>query len=527
MPGCIWVAEPDGRIHYANQRWLEYAGREATPDGFCFFDALPPEDEERVRTEWFAAIQARRRLELEVRLRARDGGYRWHLLRTAPDHGGEGASARWIATAFEVDTQKRLEEERTQLLAREQAARAAAEVANRAKDDFLATVSHELRTPLTAILGWTRMLRTGAVAEAAIPRALETVERNARVQAQLIEDILDVSRIVSGKMRVELRRLDLRSSLQAALEAAGPAAQAKGVELVPEICEGIVECVADPDRLQQICWNLLTNAIKFTPRGGRVTAQLAREGSGDAARGVISVIDTGAGIASDFLPHVFERFRQADSSMTRTQGGLGLGLAIVRHLVELHGGRVDAFSEGEGRGSRFVVQLPIAQPSTVEVPAVAATGAEVRSLSLAGLKVLVVDDEPDALEVIVQALRVAGAKVTSAASADQAVDALLVEVPDVLLSDIGLPREDGYALMRRVRKLESPAASSVPAAALTAYATAEDGRLALEAGYQRHLAKPVEPSQLVAVIADLAGRFDELQERRARAARQPKAALRR
>jgi PAS domain S-box-containing protein len=524
MPGCIWAATSDGRIYYANRRWLEYSGREATPDGFAFFGALSPEDEPRVREEWLGAIQSRTRLELEVRLRGRDGGYRWHLLRTEPELDGTDAPGNWIATAFEIDTQKRMEEERAHLLAREQAARSAAEIANRAKDDFLATVSHELRTPLTAILGWTRMLRTGAVAEASFARALETVERNARVQAQLIEDILDVSRIVSGKMRVEIRKLDLRSVLLAALEAAGPAAQAKGVELLPSICDGAIECLADPGRLQQICWNLLANAIKFTPRGGRVTAQLSRESSGDGAQGVISVVDTGAGISPDFLPHVFERFRQEDSSMTRSQGGLGLGLAIVRHLVELHGGKVEAFSEGEGRGARFVVRLPLAKPATSEVPAVAAAGAEVRILSLAGLKVLVVDDEPAAREAIVHALQVAGAEVCTAADADHAVDALLLDVPNVLLSDIGLPREDGYALLRRVRKLDSPAASSVPAVALTAFARAEDGRLAAEAGYQRHLAKPFELSELVAVIAELAGRVDELHERRDRAARKQKAA---
>jgi PAS domain S-box-containing protein len=523
MPGCIWAATSEGRIYYANRRWLEYSGREATPEGLGFFGALPSEDEPRVREEWLGAIHSGMRLELEVRLRGGDGVYRWHLLRTEPELDERGAAGNWIATAFEIDTQKRMEVEHAHLLEREQAARSAAEIANRAKDDFLATVSHELRTPLTAILGWTRMLRTGAVAEAAVGRALETVERNARVQAQLIEDILDVSRIVSGKMRVEPRKLDLRSVLQAALEAAGPAAQAKGVELVPSICEGPIECHADPGRLQQIFWNLLANAIKFTPRGGRVTAQLSRESSGDGAHGVISVVDTGAGISPDFLPHVFERFRQADSSMTRSQGGLGLGLAIVRHLVELHSGRVEAFSEGEGRGARFVVRLPLAQFATSEVPA-GGGGTEPRLLSLSGLKVLLVDGEPAARDVIVHALRVAGAEVCTATDADHAVDALLLDVPNVLLSDVSLPREDGYALLRRVRKLDSLAASSVPAIALTAFAKGEDGRLAAEAGYQRHLARPFELSELVAVIAELAGRIDELQERRPRAPRQQKAA---
>jgi PAS domain S-box-containing protein len=520
MPGCIWAADPQGRIYYANRRWLELSGRETDGPGFDFLTALPEEDQARVRAAWGQAVVQRTRLEIELKLRTAEGEFRWHLFRAEPEHDDAGALVGWIATAFDVDAQKRLEEERTQLLERETAARAHAEVANRAKDDFLATVSHELRTPLTAILGWTRMLRTGAVEPEALPRALETIERNARVQAQLIEDILDVSRIVTGKMRLEPRPIDLRSVLQVALETVRPSAAAKGVELASALPETVVQCTGDPDRLQQVISNLLTNAIKFTPRGGRVTAHLEREGAGDACVARLCVIDTGAGITPEFLPHVFERFRQADSSMTRTQGGLGLGLAIVRHLVELHGGRVNAHSDGEGKGASFEMVLPVVPEARVDVPAIAMASSELRVKALGGLKVLVVDDEPDAREMLVEVLRLAGAEVCAAGDADEAVDVLLRERPDLLLSDIGLPREDGYALLRRIRQLEPATLASIPAAALTAYATAEDGQLAAEAGFQRHIAKPVEPAELTMVLADLAGRVDELRLRRDKVARQ-------
>ena len=518
LPGCIWVADPDGHIHYANERWLAYRGGDASAD-LGFFTALPAADQPRVRARWQDSVDHRAPLELEVQLRAVGGEYRWHLLRALPQTDGDGSLVGWIAAAFDIDEQKRFEAERAGLLEREQAARAQAEVANHAKDDFLATVSHELRTPLTAILGWTRMLRTGAVAEGGLPRALATIERNARVQAQLIEDILDVSRIVSGKLRVELRRIDLRSVAQAALDAISPAAQAKGIELAADLAGDAVECLGDPDRLQQVLSNLLTNAIKFTPRGGRVALSLRGAQDGSAEFAELDVTDTGSGIAPDFLPHVFQRFRQADNALTRSQTGLGLGLAIVRHLVDLHGGSVEAHSDGEGKGARFAIRLPLCAPANLaEVPAIALAVNEARKATklLAGLKVLVVDDEPDARELLMMVLREAGADAVAAGSADEAIDQLQRELPDVLLSDIGLPREDGYALIRRVRALDSAAAAAVPAAALTGRATGEDGRLAVEAGFQRHIAKPVDSSALLAIVAELAGRVDELQERRAR-----------
>jgi PAS domain S-box-containing protein len=515
MPSCIWVTDPGGKVIHANRSWLEYSGRPGTAEGIGFFDALAEEEQQRVRELWFQAVARGEPLEAELHLRNAAGEFRWHLFRALPQRAEDAALTGWIATAFDIDAQKQLEAAHALLLQRETAARAQAEVANRAKDDFLATVSHELRTPLTAILGWTRMLRTGAVPEPGVPRALETIERNARAQAQLIEDILDVSRIVSGKMRIAPQRLDLRPVVQSAIDAVNPAALARGVDLSVQVPDTSVECIGDPDRLQQILWNLLNNAVKFTQRGGCVTTQLALVEEAGSPVVEVTVTDTGAGIPPRFLPYVFERFRQADDSISRSQGGLGLGLAIVRHLVELHGGTVEALSEGEGKGSRFVVRLPACPAPVAEKAAVQGPVEEGQAQSLARLKVLVVDDEAEAREILVEVLRNAGAQTLTAANADEALAMLVREGPDVLLSDIGLPRQDGYALIRRVRQLDSPAAA-VPAAALTAFGSAEDGRLALEAGFQRHVAKPVDPSLLIAAICELAGHLVEPRERRRR-----------
>src|SRR5438067_1901991 len=355
MPQCVWAAGRDGEIHYCNRVWREFAGPSA---GISFFGGIPEDELPAVRAAWAAAIRGGRGLEREQRLRRHDGELRWHLCRVVPERDEHGAIVGWIATATDIDHQKRVEEAHAALLLREQEARAQLEAANRSKDEFLATVSHELRTPLNAILGWTRMLRTGAVEGAdKLDRALETIERNARAQTQLVEDILDVSRIIAGKLRVQVRRIDLRSVILAAVDAVRPAAEAKQLEIVLDLRDEASDFHGDPDRLQQGVWNLLSNAIKFTPGKGKVAIGLQRW-NGHVE---IVVADTGMGIAHDFLPHVFDRFRQADSSSTRAQGGLGLGLAIVRHLVEVHGGTVRAESEGEGQGARFTVRLPMRQ----------------------------------------------------------------------------------------------------------------------------------------------------------------------
>jgi PAS domain S-box-containing protein len=381
--------------------------------------------------------------------------------------------------------------------------------ASRLKDEFLATVSHELRTPLTAILGWAHMLRTGQFDGKSYSTAFETIERNARAQAQLIEDLLDVSRIVTGKLRIDVRPIDPNSFIEAAVEAVRPAAEAKGVRVQKVIDTGLVTVSGDPVRLQQVVWNLLSNAIKFTPRGERVQVRLERVNS----HVEIVVSDTGAGIAPDFLPHVFDRFRQADGTTTRHHGGLGLGLAIVRHLVELHGGTVRAESPGEGHGATFTVLLPVAPVYSQEAAEGRVHPAARETLPpfecpdrLDGLRVLVVDDEADTREMLKAGLGQCGAEVTTAHSAAEALREMEKTPPDVLISDIGMPDQDGYALIREVRSLPAGQGGSVPAIALTAYARTEDRLQALRAGYQMHVTKPVELTELAAVVASLAKR---------------------
>jgi signal transduction histidine kinase/ActR/RegA family two-component response regulator len=385
-----------------------------------------------------------------------------------------------------------------------------AEEASRLKDEFLATLSHELRTPLNAIIGWAHLLRGGQLDTAGTARALETIDRNARIQAQLISDVLDVSRIIRGKLQLEIRLVELPVVIEAALDALRPAADAKGVRIQAALDSDAGLVSGDPNRLQQVFWNLLSNAIRFSPRGGRVQLFLA----GTATHVEVRVVDEGAGIPPDFLPHVFERFRQADASTTRKHSGLGLGLAIVRHIVELHGGVVEALSEGEGKGSTFVVKLPLAAgpaegaPRRFERPRPRATTGEdvVEGPSLAGVRVLVVDDERDSRDLIATVLERQGARVVAVGSAAEALAALTREVPDVLVSDIEMPEQNGYDLLRRVRELPPEQGGRLPAAALTAYASAQDRMKALLSGFQLHVAKPVPPGELVAVVASLAGR---------------------
>jgi PAS domain S-box-containing protein len=382
-----------------------------------------------------------------------------------------------------------------------QEARQAAERANRAKDEFLATLSHELRTPLTPILGWTVMLRSGTLDQAGTLRGLEVIERNVRAQTQLIEDLLDVSRIITGKLRVEVRPIELVPVVEAGLDAVRPSAEAKGIDLVTDLEARDARVLGDPDRLQQVVWNLASNAVKFTPKGGRIEVRLQRE-EGHVR---LSVKDNGKGISADFLPFVFDRFRQADSTSTRKYGGLGLGLAIVRHLVELHGGTVAAESPGPDQGAVFNVRLPL-MDGPKEPPASGAGNEESGSVRLDGVKVLVVDDELDMRDFLSVSLRQYGADVTALGSVGEAVAALQRDRPDVVVSDIGMPGEDGYALIRQIRALGPERGGEVPAAALTGFAHGEDTTRVLTAGYQVHLPKPVEPSQLAQVVGSLAGR---------------------
>jgi len=376
---------------------------------------------------------------------------------------------------------------------------AEAQEASRAKDEFLATLSHELRTPLNAVLGWTRMLRLGPADEARRERGLVIIERNARAQARLIDDLLDVSRIITGKLSLDVRTVDLAQVVEGALDATRPAAEAKGVRVHAQLDRLLPPYPGDADRLQQVAWNLVSNAVKFTPRGGEVWVDLGRVGSHVQLR----VRDTGQGIPSDFLPHIFDRFRQADASTTKIHTGLGLGLSIVKALVELHGGTVQAQSAGSGAGSTFTIALPLPtsredEPSPLPPPGPLP--------SLRGVYLLVVDDEDDNREMIAAALEQAGAEVTAVASAAEAMSAIAARRPDVIVSDIGMPGEDGYALVRRVRAMPSEAGGRVPAIALTAHARATDRTDALRAGFQEHLSKPIDPAELVVAVARFAGR---------------------
>jgi len=381
-----------------------------------------------------------------------------------------------------------------------QDARAGAEKANRAKDEFLATLSHELRTPLTPILGWTVMLRSGTLDPAAIQRGLEVIERNVRAQTQLIGDLLDVSRIITGKLRLEVSPIAVVPVVEAGVEAVRSSAEAKQITLGMELPSEMPTIVGDPDRLQQVVWNLVSNAVKFTPQGGRIDVRLRQDGSFLS----LSVTDNGKGIEPEFIPHVFERFRQADSTSTRSHGGLGLGLAIVRHLVELHGGTVHAESGGIGEGSTFTVRLPLTTP--LQGPAAPKPEPPDPDVRLDGVRVMVVEDEQDVRDFLRMSLVHYGAEVTAFETSADALVAVEAQRPDVLVSDIGMPGEDGYAFIRRVRALGPDRGGQVPAAALTAYAKGEDGQRVLSAGFQVHLPKPVQPADLANVVATLAGR---------------------
>ena len=402
----------------------------------------------------------------------------------------------------EIAERLRVENEREALLARETVLRVEAEELSRLKDEFLATMSHELRTPLNAIFGWITLLRTRRLDEATQARALETIERNARAQKRLIEDLLDVSRIVTGKVTLELATVEPRRAVEAALETMHPAAQAKGLKVVPLLDTGAGTVRGDFARLQQIVCNLLSNAIKFTPTDGQVEVCLARR-NGEIE---ISVSDNGQGIKPEFLPHVFDRFRQEDGSISRRHGGLGLGLAIVRHLVELHAGTVEAHSDGEGKGARFVVRLParevLGQPRPSDTPA----SGVLTPAMLSNVRVLVVDDDPSSRELMSGMLEGYGARVSLADSGQAALTVLFAQRPDVLIADLGMPGMDGYALIEQVRALDPDFGGQTPAIAVTAHASAQDRLKALQAGYQNHVAKPVEPEELAIVIASLTGR---------------------
>jgi len=511
MPQCLLAARLDGSFYLANAEWVRYTGLGLSAlGGDGWLAVVHPDERELARMSWDETVASGDPVELELRIRRRDDGeWRWHLARAVPNREPDGNVVGFIATLTDNHDLKT-----AQVEARE--ARLAAEKASRVKDEFLATISHELRTPLNAILGWARLLNSGQLDEVKQQRALETIERNAKVQTDLIEDLLDVSRIITGKLRMELAEVDLAHIIHAAVEAVRPAADARRVRLVAEIRHGNETVWGDAARLQQVLWNLLSNAIKFTPDGGLVRLRSRRIGPPVSGHIEVSVSDTGIGIEPSFLPFVFDRFRQAESSTTRNHGGLGLGLAIVSHLVEQHGGSVAVESEGAGRGATFTVLLPVRAtvwPMTEEEEAASAAEREAdrrpsvaTGLRLDGVRVLVVDDEVDAHELLCTVLGQYGAAVEAASSAGEAIAKLTASPPDVLVSDIGMPGEDGYTLIQRVRALDPTVGGQVPAIALTGFAAVEDARKAVAAGFQHHLSKPVEPSALVELVARVAAR---------------------
>ncbi|HEX8150499.1 MAG TPA: PAS domain-containing protein [Pyrinomonadaceae bacterium] len=510
IPDAIYFKDTESRFTRVN-RHAPYRGGNAPEEvvGKTDFDFFVEsharaayEDEQRVMRTGVPLVDKE---ECETYT---DGSQTWLSTTKVLLFDEEGRVTGLVGISRDITERKRAEEARLEL-AREQAARAEAEAANRLKDEFLATISHELRTPLTAILGWAKLLADGQVSEGKAAGAFAAIYRNARAQAQLIDDLLDVSRVITGKLRIEVVPLDLAAVVEAAAAVVRPAAAAKGVALDVRLEAEALNIDGDPARLQQVVWNLLSNAVKFTPAGGSVEARVRRAGS----QVEVAVGDTGQGIEPEFLPHVFERFRQADVGTTRRHGGLGLGLAIVRHLVELHGGTVTAESGGEGKGSTFTVRLPVRAARDAGRTAACAGpparpeafDAQAAPPTLEGMKVLIVDDDHDARRLLTEVLSRRGAEVSTAASAAEALETLQAWRPDVLLSDIGMPDGDGYELIQRVRELPLERGGGTPAAALTAYAGPGDRARALASGFQCHVAKPVEPAELAAVVAGLAG----------------------
>lgn len=517
-PVLIWITGTDKRCNWLNKPWLDFTGKtleQALNDNWG--EGIHPLDKERLLEIYNSSFDARKPFSMEYRLRRYDGAYRWILDNGIPRFAPGGEFLGFIGSCIDIHERKQAEAEREKLLKESQTAYKQAEIANRMKDEFLATVSHELRTPLNAILGWTQMLKNGIVGFEQLPKAIETIERNSRSQAQLVEDLLDVTRIVSGKLRLNVKPVELASVVETAIDTVRPAAEARNVEIEKHFDEHPALVSGDAERLQQIIWNLLSNAIKFTPKGGRVTVRLER--AEDAAQ--ITVTDTGKGIEPEFLPYVFERFRQADGTTTRKQGGLGLGLAIVKHLVELHGGEISAESEGVGRGAAFSVRLPLralAETAPLDENGAAAVlnlnlaSAGDLSIDLHGLSIVVVDDERDARELLRSLLTTYGAEVTLCGTAREAFEAVKREKPDLLVSDIGMPEEDGYSLIAKIRRLSEADGGKTPAIALTAFARIEDRIRALSEGFQLFVPKPVEPNELVAAIRSLAGMNETFQK---------------
>lgn len=497
MPQIFWTAQPDGTVDYYNQRWYDYTGMTIEQSqGWGWKPILHPDDLQRCIDLWTWAVQTGGKYEIEYRFkRASDGEYRWHLGRAFPLRDGQGQIIKWFGSSTDIHDQKQALEERDQALEYQRIAREQAEAANRVKDEFLAILSHELRTPLNPILGWTKLLQTRSHSPEQTQKALATIERNAKLQVQLIDDLLDISRIMRGKLSLELTPVPLIEPIRAALETVQLAAKVKLIEIETDLQLGIPPVLGDNSRLQQVVWNLLSNAIKFTPEGGLVSVRLKQVG------GLVQfqVQDSGKGISPLFVPHLFELFSQQDSSTTRQFGGLGLGLAIARQLIEAHGGTITAESPGEGLGATFTVRLPLRNSSEIT----ASSSNQDQPICLQGLRVLVIDDESDSLEVVSFILSQEGIHVTTVSSAYEALQVLLNLPLDMIISDIGMPEMDGYTLLRQIRTLPPERGGNIPALALTSYAGELNRKQALRAGFSDHIPKPIEPTTLIHKIAQL------------------------
>ncbi|MHC5742335.1 MAG: ATP-binding protein [Nostoc sp.] len=504
-PFMVWVTDTNSYCTYLSQSWYDFTGQnEEMGLGFGWLNAVHPEDYNDASNAFLEATSSCSAFRMEYRLRRQDGEYRSCIDAANPWFGVDGQFKGYIGSVIDITERKVAEAERDRLLELEQAARTEAERANRIKDEFLAVLSHELRSPLNPILGWARLLQTREFDAVALKKAIATIERNAQLQAQLIEDLLDVSRILQGKLNLKMLPVNLVLVIEGGLETVRLAAEAKNIQIQTMLDASFGQVLGDSSRLQQVIWNLLSNAVKFTPEGGKIDIQLECVD----AQAEITVSDTGKGISPEFLPYVFEYFRQADGTTTRKFGGLGLGLAIVRHLIELHGGTIQAESLGEGQGAIFRVRLPLIKKDLTPKQDIniAALNPSPPTEILAGIQILVVDDDDDTRDFHTFVLEQAGAMVTAVTSAKEALQVLAESEPDMLLSDIGMPEIDGYMLMRQIKALQANQAKQIPAIALTAYAGEINQQQALESGFQKHLSKPVEPDELVKAIATLIGR---------------------
>ncbi|MEH2265935.1 ATP-binding protein [Nostoc sp.] len=504
-PFMVWVTDIASYCTYLSKSWYDFTGQtEEMGLGFGWLNAVHPEDYDEAKNIFLEANSYCSAFRMEYRLRRKDGVYRWTIDAANPWFGVDGQFKGYIGSVIDITERKAAEAERDRLLLLEQAARTEAERANRIKDEFLAVLSHELRSPLNPILGWARLLQTREFHQAEIKKAIATIERNAKLQAQLIEDLLDVSRILQGKLNLNMFPVNLALVIEAGLETVRLAAEAKDIQIKTMLDASLAHVLGDSGRLQQVIWNLLSNAVKFTPEGGKIAIRLECIDT----QAQITVSDTGKGINPEFIPYVFEYFRQADSTTTRRFGGLGLGLAIVRHLIELHGGTIWAESLGEGQGAIFTVRLPLIKKELAPKEQIDIDRLNDSSTTeiLTGIEILVVDDDDDTREFHSFVLEQEGARVIAVVSAKEALQVLAESEPDILLSDIGMPETDGYMLIRQVRALQAKQAKQIPAIALTAYAGEINQQQALESGFQKHLSKPVEPEELVNAIATLIGR---------------------